>query len=45
MLRTMRVQVRADASRHPAQFHFEHTTLWERAARLAAAQDSPLGPV
>ena len=45
MLRTMRVQLRADASRHPAQFHFEHTTLWERAARLAAAQDSPLGPV
>ncbi len=42
MLRTMRLQVRADATHHPVQFHFEHTTLWERASRLAAAQDSRL---
>ncbi len=45
MLRTMRLQVRADAAhRPPVQFHFEHTTLWERAARLAAAQDSHFEP-
>ena len=44
MLRTMRLQVRADATHHPVQFHFEHTTLWERASRLAAAHDSPFEP-
>ncbi len=44
MLRTMRLQVRADATHHPVQFHFEHTTLWERASRLAAARDSHFEP-
>jgi len=45
MLRTMRVQVGADAThRPPVQFHFEHTTLWERASRLAAAQDRSFEP-
>lgn len=45
MLRTMRAQVRTGATHHPARFHFEHTTLWERAARLAATQNSPFEPV
>ena len=44
MFRTMRLQVRADATHHPVQFHFEHTTLWERASRLAAARDSQFEP-
>lgn len=45
MLRTMRAQVRGDATRQPVQFQFEHTTLWERAARLAVAQVSPFEPI
>ena len=41
MLRRMRECARGDAEAlPPAGFHFEHTTLWERAARLAAAGDS-----
>jgi hypothetical protein len=36
MLRVMRDRTRQDSEPRSAAFHFEHTTLWEQAARIAA---------
>jgi len=39
MLRAMRADLERRERRTPAPFHFEHTTLWDRAMREAAARE------
>ena len=42
LLRAMRAFLDADPGRADARFHFEHTTLWERAVAAMRAQPQPL---
>jgi hypothetical protein len=41
MLKTMRECLKPDREAVAVAFHFEHTTLWENAARLAIQASGP----